>query len=306
MHALALVLLLQTPEAPTQEAEETPPAPVEEVTLTFDWPATGSVRVDQRHTAENGETARSRFLLFWSPNEAQRGTVVQHTEYEFLGVGQRDMDDPGFRQEAQMFRWLQSSLPEMYVGPDGQVLGFGSWAKTVRDTLAYMRETGATEEQVGYMEETFEQPGYSTATQQNLAQLWHVWVGAFNGQTYPVGEMQETEISQPVPRTEKKIRVQQRIKVEEVAAPGKPRRVRVRLQNLTDPESLKAALLSIGEANVGMQPLEARDEIEGVFEVETLRPLYVRTMTLARWDTVQAPIEQRETREYTFNWTDLQ
>ncbi len=275
----------------------------EEVVLTFAWPETGSVRVEARSEIEGniGETA---FVLHWAPDREGRGIVVDHTDYELVRSGDKDASHPSLEWDSKMVRWMNSSLPGIRIDQEGQVAGFTDWKDSVGTTLQFMRNTGATDKQVREMDMMLSQPGFDTGLQQSLVQSWHAWVGALAGQTLPLGEELSTQQTQQIPGVGD-IPLKQRVLARAVEIEGKPRRVSVVIASQMAPEHLKRMLAATGQLDRGVEPVDAVDTIEGVYEIETMRPIRVRRSSQFRWRVQGEVVDQLEAHDYVFHWTDL-
>jgi hypothetical protein len=281
--------------------EEASPANAEddeEGQTRFDWPRTGSVRVEEE-VQKRGKTATLKFALDLKSDPASGLLEVRHRPLEVTADG-RTLAVPGGGLDPV----TAAVLPVFRVAPDGELVEVLEVEERVRAALAMMRSS--------LPEPQFEQLRSSPLGQRlgdvltaKVTEMWGAWVENWTDFEPEPGEGVEFEMELPTAgdRTIPALGAFQHFGPVE----GKPGLSRVRFEWKTkegsDVDAGFAALVGV-QVLPGYASLSIEYSAEAWIDLATLRPERVETGRRVRVTPKSGePIEELERHTYRFDFS---
>jgi len=185
------------------------------LSLTFAWPASGSVRV--RETVRKaGQDAELSYRLTWGAEAGQEGFVLRHEELRFESLGGTPLSEDASQGLLQAGQWSEAMLPGLRIGADG----------SLRELLSAGRPSA-------------EESARLEALASNAGRTWACWVGCWQGaRVLPGAEARDARSALLGPGAE--IPAELLFRAGEIeSSTGRPR-IRLTLEVHFDPEALTA------------------------------------------------------------------
>jgi len=294
MTRLALALL---PLALAAPQDQDPDA----LTLRFGWPHEGQVEVREA-SLKQAATAEIAYTLRWRPDEADESFVIAYENYRFLSINGQAASTPAVEAVVARIAPLMKAIPRMRISFAGQLVEFLGLDDVFEAVLDELPEDQRNSE----LEETMRSPAARQLAATAATERWNVWVAGLIGMKTFVGDEWEADIETASNLPGQTLLAVQSFRCLERFADAGADCVRLEMVTRFDPESLKANTLAVAASLGNAFPPEAAeslhltrmDRVEGVWEIETLRPHRVSTSTLV----TSAGEERREEHTYEFDW----
>jgi hypothetical protein len=271
------------------------------LTLRFDWPHEGHVQV-RESSLKNGATAEIAYTLRWRPDESGESFVISYEDYRFLSINGQAASTPAMKAIVERIAPLMKAIPRMRISSAGQLVEFLGLDEVFEAVLDELPEDQRNAE----LEQTMRSPAARQLAAAAATERWNVWVAGLIGMETFVDDEWEADIETASNLPGQTLLAVQGFRCHERFADAGADCVRLEMGTTFDPDSLKANTLAVA-ASLGqpVPPAESLrltrvDRVEGVWEIETLRPHRVSTSTLV----TSAGEERREEHTYEFDWGD--
>jgi len=271
------------------------------LTLTYDWPRSGSVAVTES-SLKRGTRAKSAYTLRWSPEEGGESVLMEFADFRLLQLNGMDAAAPRLAPMVRRMRPLLEAIPKMRISRAGELIEFVGLDEAIEAVLATVESDESFEE----LSRSMRSPETRQLVSAKAADRWNVWAASLIGVETFAGEVWEGAIEMPSALEELPVDAVRGFRCLERFEHRGADCVRIEIDTTFDPESMKAMMLEMFRRLGNPAPPEeaaelevARvDHVEGVWEVATLRPHRVKTTSVI----TSGPREQREEHEYVFAW----
>ncbi len=280
--------------------------------FTFDWPAPGAVKVTERRVKKSQE-AEMTYVLRIAADEAGGGRVVSFEDFAFKTVNGMDASRPELQRALGQAAAMAKHIPTIRCDGRGDFVEFIGFDDTLDAIVRSLVEDGGLDEaKAADMRRMLDQPKFRQLLVAKSQETWNVWVGLWNDPEFTVGSVATTEGVFSLPGTEVTLPVRFEATCKEVTEAGGTRRARVSIVDSLSAEGevvqkyLRELLLASGVENppAALARFGRNTTIEGVFEVETLRPFEIefRQTIEGGLDDGSIPLRQFEERSWRFEW----
>ncbi len=295
-------LLLAVPLALQEEA--TPP---EAFTLRFAWPSPGSVHVSEK-TRKDGGASTIAYRLDWAPEAEGDAQLFTYREIELLelnGIDVKATENPILQQAVRQIQPSLQAMPGMRIGAAGELVEFVGLEEMVDKVVQMLRERqgDAFDEEIARRMRT---PESQSLLVNGVAKRWYAWVGQLASVETFAGDEWLGEFAVPGIHPEETVAADFSFHCVERFEHEGADCVRIETQTVFDEDELRAATIAVLQSQgsaVDVEEFEAAvfsrvDRLEGIWELETLRPHCVKTSEEIRTGSE----ERSEQHEYTFAW----
>lgn len=289
---ISLVLVLPLLQAASQ------PAP--ERSLVFAWPRVGSVHVREEALVA-GVRATTSYLLHWAPEPERRAVRVEYGQHELVEVGGTPASDPSLREEVERYRELVRATPAFIVSDLGELLDLANLDEVRRLSVEYARARGMPQAELEAYAQAVADPGFELSVRRRVGETWQSWVGLLLAERIRLGGVVERTLEIPVTDTQTAYSPR-RIQAELVPVEGGKPRVAIRMVASLDAEALR---LMLSATNTRVEGVSRVDDLDGVWELETMRPIRVHRRTTIVTRVGQVQRTETEEHSYAFSWPDL-
>lgn len=290
-----LLALLPLALLPSQDPEE------DALPLGFGWPLEGAVHV-RESSLKKGNTSETAYTLRWKPDESGETFIIAYEEFRFLSMNGMDASSPEMSQMIERLTPLMKAIPRMRISAEGQLVEFLGLDEVFETILAELPEDQRDPD----IERMMRSPEARQLAAAAASERWTLWVAGLIGIETYAGDEWEADIETPSKLPGQTLQALQTFRCVRRFEDAGSDCVELRMGTDYDPESLKANTLAVA-ASLGTPfppeiaktlELTRRDRVEGVWEIESLRPHRVKTSTLV----TSGGEEQREEHTYVFDW----
>jgi len=306
-NALLLLLALLGPLQ-----DEAPSSPV---TLTFGWPAEGSVRVREQ-ARKNDAGAVMSYVLRWSPAEEGEGLLLAYTDFLFLEIDGEEVTTPAMRSAVRQAEVLASAIPSLRIGADGALLGIEEFGEMLERLIAHMASDGSLEpEKVDQVARAMREPSVRDTMEAKCSEFWQAWVGVWAGLELERGtdevwhlDVEETKgVTRELLITYGERTHHRGLECVEIEMEGDADEQLIREKTLAMVGLLAEGADQELPKELPFARMTRTDRTHGIWALDGLRPLEVLTSsTVSVWQSADGePEVQAEEHHYFFEWEDL-
>lgn len=280
--------------------------------LTFDWAAPSSARVTERRV-KKGQEAEMTYVLRIAADEAGTGRIVSFEDFAFKTINGMDATRPELQRPVAQALAMARHIPTVHADLRGDFVEFVGFDEML-DAMArsFVEIEGFDESKMTEMRRMLDQPKVRGLLVAKGQETWNVWVGTWNDLSFRTGEpsVVEGEFALPGSEVTLPLRVEATCKGIEVVDGRRRARVSIADTMTAEGESLNRYLREIlvatgaESAPPDLARFQRKTTIEGVFEIETLRPIEIdfrQTLEGGRADG-STPLRQFDERSYRFEW----
>jgi hypothetical protein len=283
----------------------------------FAWPVPSRAQVEM-DVEEDGELSRLKFSLELTGTQNPDELQLVMSDFEFLQVGDADLDDPLVRAELAPLVAITAAIPPLIISTEGQFLRIDDWDQMIDRVGEFLQQMDSTmdESAFEYFKALLKDPANRKQIQSASARDWLLWVGSWKGvqldrgesRQFPYlmnmpwgGEVSAEAIVTYLPPDERDPNAH-RLRLRTVCTgPGFRQALMSSLEKMLPPDQRTANDIAEMRASIGDCSLEFNAEV--TTDPVTLIPALVTYTKITKIGNSEGPgVERIEKKKYTFTW----